>query len=174
MSWTWMPPNREFWDSWNIIRKRLPFPDVQGIVSEGFASAGSDLLRDLNVSCLNVVCRYLDIPFNYKICSAEKYNFPSDIGAGQWALEICAHEGASEYVNPPGGYQLFDEHAFTKRGIKLSFLSTKALEYSCGPYQFIEGLSIVDVLMWNSPKSIRDFVYAPHIQSKQALVEGAR
>jgi hypothetical protein len=34
----------------------------------------------------------------------------------------------------------------------------KSFEYKCGKYQYIPDLSIIDVLMWNSPQEIKEYL----------------
>jgi hypothetical protein len=38
-------------------------------------------------------------------------------------IDICRAVGATEYVNAPGGRELYDSAAFERAGIKLRFLS---------------------------------------------------
>lgn len=70
------------------------------------------------VDTLEEVCNKLSIPFN---CV-----FSSDINItlkGQdRIIAICKRLGATEYLNSPGGTDLYDEEAFKKNGIKLTFL----------------------------------------------------
>ena len=48
---------------------------------------------------------------------------PSDLCGGERIFAICAALGADVYVNSPGGRQLYDPVEFSKRGMKLEFLS---------------------------------------------------
>ena len=117
----------------------------------------------LNVSGLQAVCRYLDIPFNYKICSELNLDLPSDLGPGDWALEISAQMGATTYINPVGGQSLFDPNAFTARQIELQIAHFSALQYLPRGYTFESNLYILDALMWLAPDAI-----------KQGLLSGLR
>jgi hypothetical protein len=38
-------------------------------------------------------------------------------------IEICRQVGATHYVNPPGGRELYDASAFAAAGLELGFLS---------------------------------------------------
>lgn len=68
---------------------------------------------------------------------------------GQWALKISQKIGATEYVNPLSGKEIFRQEEFAEAGIKLSFLNPEVLEYSQGRASFIPRLSIIDVMMFN-------------------------
>jgi len=143
-------------------RKKAPhFQQVRTLVEQAFAASKSDLLRDLSMESLRVVCEYLGVPFRSEVSSIEKYALPAGLGPGQWALEISAVLGAREYINPPGGVALFDDAAFRTRGIELKFLTLPKFAYECGPYEFVEHLSILDVLMWNSPEAVRGVLREP-------------
>ena len=59
-------------------------------------------------------------------------------------------------MNPIGGRSLFKAEDFEKRGMRLEFLKTEEFVYETGPFAFIPNLSILDVLMWNSPEAARE------------------
>lgn len=140
-------------------KKKAPhFEEVNAIVSEVFDKATDDSLVHLNVRGLNVVCRYLDIPFNYQICSEQNLPLPEKMGPGEWALEICSLLGATHYVNPASGQGIFDPADFAGRGIELQFVQPAEFAYNTGPYQYEPNLSILDVLMWNSPSVVAEAI----------------
>lgn len=148
----------------NHYHKRAPFfKAVYQLVEETFAATATHSLVQLNVCGLHAVCRYLDIPFNYKICSELNLDLPADLGPGDWALEISAQVGASTYINPAGGQHLFDPSAFAARQIELQIAHFSALHYLPRGYEFESNLSILDALMWLEPEAI-----------KQGLLEGLR
>jgi len=70
---------------------------------------------------------------------------------GQWALRISEALGASGYINPLGGAKLFNHEEYAEAKIGLSFLKTDLEPYSQRRNGFVSGLSIIDVLMFNSP-----------------------
>ena len=69
-------------------------------------------------------------------------------------LAICQKEKASHYINPVGGTELYDKEAFAQKQIKLSFLRPGLGAYKQKAPSFVPGLSIIDVLMYNSPDEI--------------------
>jgi hypothetical protein len=76
----------------------------------------------------------------------------------EWALRISEAIGAEEYVNPSGGMGLFDSSKFDADGIKLTIRNLPPIEYTCRGYEFVPAMSIIDVLMWNSPDEVRDYL----------------
>jgi hypothetical protein len=98
---------------------------------------------------------YIGIPIQIEQTSVR---YPKDALTGQRRiLDICVREGASTYVNSPGGRSLYDTELFASAGIELLFLdpnfSALTLRYSGqeGPC-----LSILDLLMFNSVTAVRE------------------
>lgn len=136
-------------------RKKAPYyVEVTSIVRQAFNSSNDDSLVSLNVSALNAVCDYLQIPFAYRIASELALRYPPDLGPGDWAPFICQMLGATEYVNPIGGRDLFDKSVFQLRGVALFFAEFEKFEYVTTPYHYEPHLSILDVMMWNAPEYI--------------------
>lgn len=139
-------------------RQKAPyFTETLTLIEECLASHEHSISR-LNVSILERVCARLGLSFNYTFFS--EMNLP--LGAveepGDWALRIAEALAASEYVNPPGGAELFDESTFKASGIKLNIRHLPPFHYLCRGYQFVPNLSIIDLLMWNTPETIRQYL----------------
>jgi len=141
-------------------KKKAPyFEAVNSLVQEVFDTDTDDSLVHLNVRGLNAVCQYLGIPFKHRICSELNLPLPEKLGPGQWAPEICSVLGATSYINPAGGQEIFDPSDFTSRGISLRFAHAREFVYSTASYQYEPNLSILDVLMWNSPEAVAEAVH---------------
>jgi len=139
-------------------QKRAPyFRQVIGLVEECLDQKENRLSR-LNVKILEKVCDYLDLNFNYRFFSEMNLDLPSVHAPGDWALRISQALGASEYVNPPGGGNIFDRQAFASSGIKLTIRDFPAMVYSCRGYQFEPNLSIIDTMMWKTPEDIKAYL----------------
>lgn len=141
-------------------KKRAPsFEETIGFVKRCLSNDDTSLSR-LNVSILEKVCEKLGIQFDYNFFFEMDIELDPVEGPGDWALRISEAMGASEYVNPPGGVDLFDARKFEDKGIKLTIREFKNFEYDCRRYKFIPGLSIIDVFMWNSCIKIREYLDA--------------
>jgi hypothetical protein len=139
-------------------RKHAPFyRDVRSLVTDIFSSPTNSLVA-LNTRALESVCRYLGIPFDYSIASHLQLDLPEIHGAGGWAPAISHQLGAKEYINPIGGRDLFNKDDFERLGISLKFLNFGRFIYETSPYSFQEGLSILDVMMWNEPAKVREAI----------------
>ena len=137
-------------------KKDAPFfRETIALVEMGILSENASLAR-LNVNCLRLVCEYIGIEFNHHYFSEMDLDVGSINAAGDWALRISEAMGASEYVNPPGGVDLYDPDTFDNAGIKLTIRQLPPLEYLCGRLELIPHLSIIDVLMWNAPEKVKE------------------
>ena len=73
------------------------------------------------------------------------------------------HEGAmpdsrfgdgTTYINAIGGQALYKKDEFAKHGITLKFIHSHCREYNQFKHKFVPGLSIIDVIMFNSKEQI--------------------
>ena len=62
-------------------------------------------------------------------------------------IDIAAREGASVYVNLPGGRDLYRGEGFERAGIALRFLRPEDRPYPQSAAEFVPRLSIIDLLM---------------------------
>ena len=118
----------------------------------------TDRLSTLLTHCLKSSCERLDIPFNCHVFSESDLRLPEITDPGQWALETSRALGATEYINPPGGREIFDHDHFHSAGISLKFLEPRLPEYNQGLHQFVSGLSIIDVMMWNDIPTVKNMI----------------
>lgn len=76
-------------------------------------------------------------------------------GGQEKILSICGHVGATYYINPKNGAAQYERAVFKAHGIELLFLEAKLNPYvQFDSRKFDPGLSILDVIMFNSPEKI--------------------
>jgi WbqC-like protein family len=134
------------------------YPEVRELITATFASVTENGIGDLNTQSLKAVCDYLSLAFDWTPLSAIDLPLPSIEHPGQWALEISTQLGAHRYINAPGGREIFVASEWEERDIELLFLDVSTLIYDTEPYDFIENLSILDVLMWNAPEDVMAYI----------------
>lgn len=142
-------------------RRRAPnFSMVESLVQKCFALE-TDRIVELNVHCLEQVCRVLGVEFDYLRFDELESKIGPIKSASDWALEISKVMNASSYINPIGGLKIFDPAKFFDAGIELEFIQNNLSEYPQGLASFLPGLSILDVLMFNgceqADRLVRDF-----------------
>lgn len=164
MRQSWIPELMNQLDAYQ--RRRAPFfGEVRDWLLEVLENETGRLLKnspdgqalplcDLLVALLKATCEYLRIPVELARFSEMQLPIPDSAGPGDWALETARILGASEYINPPGGRELFRPEAFQTSGIQLTFLQHRLPGYAQGDHDFIPGLSVIDVMMWNSQEQI--------------------
>ena len=142
----------------DYYEKKAPYYyEVKELLSSCFATEEIRLPQFIG-HCLIKTCQYLAIPFTPSIYSEMNLQHQSPAHPGEWALHISSALGAKEYVNPPGGREIFKKDQFDRVGIKLLFLDQELLPYDQKNDHFEPGLSIIDVMMFNSPKAIRQML----------------
>lgn len=73
-------------------------------------------------------------------------------------IAICEAVDAKTYINAIGGIELYSKNKFIERGIELKFIKPKSFEYSQLGHDFVPGLSIIDVMMFNPPDTTRETI----------------
>jgi len=151
-------------------RRKAPYyRQVCTLVEETFAETKTKCLVELNIRSLVFSCGYIGVPFPHEKLSELNLLLPPVTYPGQWPLEIATLLGAARYINASGGRSLFRPEDFRDRSIGLSFMPETDFRYECAPYVFQPHLSILDVLMWNSPQSVREHLFRVARKVKEAL-----
>jgi hypothetical protein len=139
-------------------RKRAPhFREVRALLESALAPP-FERLAELNIHTLGVFCRFLDVDFNYELFSKLEMNTTEFESPRDRVLELCRLKDAHEYANLPGGTSLYQRDDFQKEGLKITFKKLPAMQYECPGYVFEPDLSILDVLMWNRPQDVRQYL----------------
>ena len=68
--------------------------------------------------------------------------------------DFCRRLGADTYINLPGGQKLYDYQEFARHGIRLRFIQPQLKPYRQFGDSFVERLSILDAIMFNSPDAL--------------------
>lgn len=138
-------------------RKRAPYYRETLNVVEQALSTATESIVELNAQALSSVCRYLNIERPVAIYSETGIIIEPPAAADEWALNICKSlGGVTQYRNPVGGQSFFNPAKYEKENIQLVFH-----DITLTPYQqlnpradFEAGLSIIDVMMFNTPDEI--------------------
>lgn len=136
--------------------KKAPyFVNVYPIIEKIVSQEQANLALHLEYS-IRQICDYLSINTEIIVSSIIKKN--NDLGGQEKVIEICKTLGADEYINAIGGQALYSYDDFAANRIKLSFLRTGMVEYQQFNNEFVPGLSIIDVMMFNSTEQIQDML----------------
>jgi len=114
---------------------------------------------DLSVRSVKLICQYIGFDFEYDIASELKIDRNLVSVPDDWALIITKKLGGNIYINPPAGVSIFDEHKYENNDLKLLFLKAKLSPYKQSKRKdFVPGLSIIDLLMFNRTDEIKDML----------------
>lgn len=128
------------------------FEDVFPIIEKVF-STETELISELAIESIIKVTEYLALECVFQK-SSEKYD-NKELDAADRLIDICKIEHFNHYVNPIGGMELYDKQYFLENEVKLHFLKSGITEYEQFDHEFVPGLSIIDVLMFNSVNAIK-------------------
>jgi len=82
----------------------------------------------------------------------------TSLNGQQRVIQICSLVGAKEYINPIGGVSLYSSANFQEYGISLRYLEMQDIVYEQFRGPFVPALSILDVMMFNSPERIQNWL----------------
>lgn len=124
------------------------------VLNEIFSKEYDDIVSFNHTSLLKV-CEYLEINTQMDIFSNMHLEIEPVNAPDEWALNICkAIDGTTEYWNPIGGTSFFDKTKYEKAGLNIQFQQMNLEPYDQNRETFEAGLSIIDVMMFNSPEEI--------------------
>lgn len=124
------------------------------VLNEIFSKEYDDIVSFNHASLLKV-CEYLEINTQMDIFSDMHLEIEPVNAPDEWALNICkAIDGTTEYWNPIGGTSFFDKTKYEKAGLNIQFQQMNLEPYDQNRETFEAGLSIIDVMMFNSPEEI--------------------
>lgn len=136
--------------------RRAPHFDIAMPLVEEVLDPQITQISELALYSLKVVTRHLGLKVSFVETSAA---YGNEALRGQARiLDICRREGASEYVNLPGGRSLYSTERFAAEGVRLRFLAPELPAYEQFGDKFVAGLSIIDVLMFNARTRVQDFL----------------
>lgn len=137
-------------------RRRAPhYQPVRDLLRD-VLDADHDTIAALNRVIIQRVCAYIGIATEIIESSSLALNLPENYGPGDWALATChSLPGVDAYCNPIGGRHLFDPAKYEASAITLEFLESALTPYPQLGGSFQPGLSIIDVMLFNSIADVR-------------------
>lgn len=141
----------------SLSYKKAPFFNVAFPVLETIVTYDESNLAVFITHSIKEICRYLNI--STKILVSSEIDKDNTLKAQDKIIEICKKTGATQYINAIGGIELYDKAAFSKENIELQFIKTAEIRYPQFKNEFIPWLSIIDVMMFNSPVEINNLLH---------------
>ncbi len=131
------------------------FSEVYPLITEIFNHKEPNLFRYIYNSLLKIL-NYLEIKTEILISST--ISIDHSLKAADKVIALCKALKARTYINPIGGLELYSKEIFAKENIQLFFLRPRLEEYKQFSKAFEPGLSIIDVMMFNSKDKIKEML----------------
>ena len=120
------------------------FPMIETVITD---SAGKSIAA-MAAESMTSVMKYLSVKTELIESSSGYKN--DHLKKEERVIDICKRENASQYINAIGGRDLYSKENFLAKNIKLNFIKHRPFVYQQFLHEFITGLSIIDVMMFNS------------------------
>jgi hypothetical protein len=131
------------------------FNEVIQLIEKILDSFEANLSNSIYQSLI-LISEFLGI--NTRFINSDSLDYDRTVTAQQKVLDICSKLNATHYTNPIGGIELYDKNEFEKNNLKLNFISTHPIKYNQFNNDFVSNLSMIDVMMFNSKDTIKDFL----------------
>ena len=137
-------------------KKKAPFyKQTINLLTDSFRKE-FDTITHQNAHLLKNICDYIGFEFTYDIFSEMDLKIEPVHASDEWALVISKALGIDHYTNPILGKTFFETTKYEDADISINFLKKNIDPYDQknASGKFIDDLSIVDVMMFNSPEEI--------------------
>jgi hypothetical protein len=136
--------------------KRAPYSSsVLPLLREIFTGDETKLVDFLKNSIMSIG-KFLDI--DTPVILSSSIDKKENLRGKYKIIEICKKKEYFNYINPIGGMKLYNKDEFLSEGIELSFLQSGRVVYRQFSAEFVENLSIIDILMFNSKEKVKSFL----------------
>lgn len=119
------------------------FPIIQSV----FLSKDRSIAEVAGLS-VKLVFDYLGIKRTFLLSS--QVDNDKSLTAKDRLIEMSKLLSCDQYINSPGGKELYQKSYFSEHGVKLSFIESNLPIYKQESAEFTPYLSMIDVLMWCS------------------------
>jgi hypothetical protein len=132
-----------FEDTYQLLHNVLDFPTKN--------------ISDFAIESVKQVSSHIGIKTNFEK-SSETYSESKEFEKSERLIKICELNNSKIYINTEGGKELYSKEKFKENEIDLCFIKSSLHPYNQFNHEFVSGLSIIDVLMFNSKEKVRDML----------------
>lgn len=129
--------------------------EVKELMEKVYSCKETNLALFLENS-IKEISQYLGITTPFVRSSDFDHNY--DLRREYRIYDLCQRMGADTYYNAIGGMKLYSFEEFRKRGIELGFLKMEEIQYKQFNDEFVPSLSILDVMMFNTPEQVHEML----------------
>ncbi len=140
-----------------LAYRKAPFFDaVYPWIDDILKDAPNQSISDVAINSIEQTFKYLRLEKNLSQSIGIYDNEELKLAAR--VIDICQQERADTYINAIGGQNLFCKNDFDKHNINLRFIKPILKTYEQNAPEFVAGLSILDVLMYNAPNDVKNML----------------
>jgi WbqC-like protein family len=132
--------------------RKSPYFEIVFPIIENTFTTQECYISKIAVKSINEIVRYLGLSTEVQESSNSYLN--NELSSQERIIDICKQESASQYINPIGGKYLYSKDVFKENGIQLGFIQSQPIQYKQFKDKFVSSLSILDVIMFNSPDEV--------------------
>ena len=146
-----------------LIYKNAPYyPQVVEFLNDCFLNRHTNL-SELNTILLKKTCRLLNIKTNITILSERLPAIQSANMADEWGIKVSKALNATTYINAIGGRDIYCQQKYQDHGLVIKFIKPNLFSYKQFDRNFVPGLSIIDVMMFNDVNAIKEMLEMPEL-----------
>lgn len=134
--------------------KKAPYFEATYALLSSMICDDESNLATFNTKTIKSVADYLGI--TTEVLYSSHINKDETLTFDDRIIDISTRLQKSCYINPIGGTSLYQHDRFKQHNLSLRFIKPKTLHYQQFSQQFIENLSIIDALMFNSIESLKE------------------
>jgi hypothetical protein len=129
------------------------FKQVFPIIEECLKNSEGKLISSIAAKSVQQIAGYLEMQTIFEF-SSDRYSQSQNLRKVDRLVSICQGNNSSKYYNMESGRSLYSKDVFLQYEIELVFLKPTMCNYKQFDKKYIPGLSIIDVLMFNSKVDI--------------------
>ena len=114
-------------------------------------------IAQLAIESVMSISNYLGLNTEFKV-SSEHFNESRGMDRADRLIEITKSLRGDIYVNPTGGNDLYSQAYFKSKSIELKFIEGDSFVYQQFNGSFIDRLSIIDTLMFNTKSFVLEML----------------
>jgi WbqC-like protein family len=134
--------------------KKAPYYDaVFPMVDEILRGCVNQSVGDVAAESIDSVLQYIGLKKTL-VHSFERYH-NTHLKLAERVVDICHQEKADTYINAIGGQAFYTKEFFKEHDINLNFIKPNLTIYPQNTPEFVAGLSILDVMMYNEPAQVK-------------------
>jgi len=146
---------KKHWKSIKLSYAKAPFWSLYSYDLSLLYDNIYDTLGEVNKAFLNFLITKLEIETNIYWLS----DFSISGRKNELILNICKEFDAETYLSGAGANKYLDEKRFEKAGIKIEYINSVPITYKQYHHDFINSLSIIDVMFNLEVSKIQEYLY---------------